>query len=142
MRENNIAMLQDTLDIIERGSYQFHGQTIPLKLTHAQMKEVDVYLPRDVERICEAKDFEHVHVLGRCGYSCENADSYTLARKRTEQFSYELNRKGAKPVLVLNLANPVNPGGGVRKGASAGGRSLQEKFSSSLAGEHEGKRLL
>ena len=129
MREKNIAMLQDTLDILERGSYQLHGQTMPLKLTHAQMEEVDVYLPRDVKRICDAKDFEHVHVLGRCGYGCENADSYTLARKRTEQFSYELNRKGAKPVLVLNLANPVNPGGGVRKGANAQEEDLCRKSS-------------
>ena len=136
MRENNIAMLQDTLDILERGSYQFQGQTIPLNLTHAQMEEVDVYLPRDVKRICEAKDFEHVHVLGRCGYGCVNADSYTLARKRTEQFSYELNRKGAKPILVLNLANPVNPGGGVRRGAKAQEEDLCRKSSLMIFDRH------
>ena len=119
MRSDNLAMLQDTLSILEKGSYQYHGAVIPLKLSRAQMEEVEVYLPKDVKQVCESKDFEHVHVLGRCGYGCENIDSFTLARKRSEQFSYDLDRKGAKPILVLNLANPVNPGGGVRKGAKA-----------------------
>ena len=119
MRSDNLTMLQDTLDILERGFYQLHGKTIPLKLSRAQMEAVEVFLPQDVKRVCEAKDFEHLHVLGRCGYGCENADSFSLARKRTEQFSYDLKRKGARPILVLNLANPLNPGGGVRIGAKA-----------------------
>ena len=70
MRSDNIAMLQDTLSILENGSYQFNGETIPLKLSHAQMEEVEVYLPKVVKRVCESKDFEHVYVLGRCGYGC------------------------------------------------------------------------
>ena len=129
MNSNNIAMLQDTLDILERGSYQFEGKTISLKLSHSQMEEVEVYLPRDVKRICGSKNFRHVHVLGRCGYGCENSDSLSLARKRTEQFSYELKKEGAKPILVLNLANPVNPGGGVRRGANAQEEDLCRKSS-------------
>lgn len=138
MRSDNLAMLQDTLDILERGSYQLHGETIPLKLSRTQMEEVEVYLPKDVRRVCAAKDFEHVHVLGRCGYGCENADSFALARKRAEQFSYNLKRKGAKPILVLNLANPVNPGGGVRRGAKAQEEDLCRK--SSLLLSLEGRK--
>ncbi len=129
MRSDNIAMLQDTLSILNRGSYQLHGETVSLKLSREQMEEVQGYLPEDVQRICNAKDFEHVHVLGRCGYGCENMDAFTLARKRTEQFSYHLKQKGAKPVLVLNLANPVNPGGGVRRGAKAQEEDLCRKSS-------------
>ena len=68
MRDDNISMLRDTLDILEKGFYQLRGKTIPLKLSRAQMEEVQVYLPRDVQKVCNAKDFEHVHVLGRCGY--------------------------------------------------------------------------
>ena len=83
MRSDNISILQDTLSILEKGSYQFHGAAISLKLSRTQMEEVEVYLPKDVKRVCESKDFEHVHVLGRCGYGCENTDSFTLARKRT-----------------------------------------------------------
>ena len=129
MRSDNLAMLLDTLSILEKGFYQLNGETIPLKLSRTQMEEALVYLPQDIKRVCEAKDFEHVHVLGRSGYGCENADSFSLARKRTEQFSYDLKRKGAKPILVLNLANPVNPGGGVRRGAKAQEEDLCRKSS-------------
>ncbi len=129
MRTDNVNMLQDTLSILDKGYYQLHGETISLKLSRAQMEEVQVFLPKDVQAICGAKDFEHVHVLGRCGYGCENADSFTLARKRAEQFSYDLKQKGAKPILVLNLANPVNPGGGVRRGAKAQEEDLCRKSS-------------
>lgn len=129
MRSDNLTVLQDTLSILEKGFYQYHGENIPLKLSRRQMEEVEVYLPKDVKQVCEAKDFEHVHVLGRCGYGCENTDSFTLARKRAEQFSYDLDRKGAKPILVLNLANPVNPGGGVRRGAKAQEEDLCRKSS-------------
>ena len=59
MRSNNISMLQDTLSILEKGSYQLNGETIPLKLSRTQMEEVEVYLPKDVKRVCESKDFEH-----------------------------------------------------------------------------------
>ena len=137
MRSENIAMLQDTLQILKQGSYQFHGNTAPLKLSRTQMEQANVYLPRDVQRICKAKDFEHVHVLGRCGYGCENMDSFTLARKRAEQFSYNLKQKGAKPILVLNLANPVNPGGGVRNGAKAQEEDLCRKSSLLISLESE-----
>ena len=129
MNMNNIRMLEDTLDILEKGSYRFQGRTVPLKLSPDQMEEVEVYLPEDVENICRAKDFEHVHMPGRCGYGCVNADSFTLARRRTEQFSSDLGKEGAKPVLVLNLANPFTPGGGVRSGARAQEEDLCRKSS-------------
>ena len=129
MREDNLLMLQDTLDILEKGSYQLQGKTVSLKLSRVQMEEVQVYLPRDVERICNAKDFIHVHVLGRCRYGCENKDSFTLARENAKLFSFFLQRKDAKPVLVLNLANPIHPGGGVRRGARAQEEDLCRKSS-------------
>ena len=47
MRSDNISMLQDTLSILEKGSYQFHGAAIPLKLSRSQMEEVEVYLPKE-----------------------------------------------------------------------------------------------
>ncbi len=119
MISENLAILQDTLSILDYGFYQFQGTMIPLKLSRAQMEEVKVYLPQDVQQVCEARDFKHVHVLGRCGYGCENADSFTLACKRIQQLSYSLHQKNAKPILVLNFANPVTPGGGVRKGSKA-----------------------
>lgn len=129
MREDNISMLQNTLEILERGSYPYQGRTVPLKLTSAQMTEVQVYLPEEVRRICRSKDFSHVQKTGRCGYSCENIDSFTLARRRAGQYADERMNGDAKPVLVLNLANPVNPGGGVRMGAKAQEEDLCRKSS-------------
>ena len=129
MRQDNIAALQDTLSICEQGCYVKDNEKKKLKLTRDQMEEARVFLPGDIQAVSEFKDCRHVHVIGRCGYSCVNADSFTLARKRTEQFSYDLAKKDAKPVLVLNLANPVNPGGGVRRGAKAQEEDLCRKSS-------------
>ena len=129
MRQDSISMLHDTLNILDKGYYQAGDKKIPLKLNRQQMETAKVYLPRDIQAICEYKDFEHVHVPGRCGYGCENADSFSLARKRHEQFSYDLKKEKTKPILVLNLANPVNPGGGVRKGAKAQEEDLCRKSS-------------
>ena len=128
MRTDNINMLDDTLRILDRGFYTFGGKRVPLKLSPAQMREIHVYLPEEVQKISRNTDFEHIHVLGRMGVGCENTDSYTLARKRTEDLPY-LSSDPSGPVLVLNLANPVNPGGGVRSGAKAQEEDLCRKSS-------------
>ena len=129
MRQDNIAVLRDTLSILEQGYYIADEKKKELKLTREQMEEARVFLPKEIRAISELKGLQKVHVLGRCGYSCENADSFTVARKRTEQFSYALTKADEKPVLVLNLANPVNPGGGVRSGAKAQEEDLCRKSS-------------
>ena len=129
MRQDNVAMLLDTLSILEKGWYRLGMKKVLLKLSREQREAADVYLPEDIRKICASKDFPHVHVIGRCVYGCENADSFGVARKRTEQLSYDPDRGDEKPVLVLNLANPVNPGGGVRRGAKAQEEDLCRKSS-------------
>ena len=59
------------------------------------------------------------HVIGRCGYGCENRGSFAVARQQYQISGYRFWEGEAKPVLVLNFANPVHPGGGVRRGARA-----------------------
>ena len=119
MRTDNINTLHDTLNILNQGSYTYKGKRIPLKLTPSQMREISVYLPKDVKNICEDTEFEFTHNAdSRILIGCENIDSYSLARKRTKEAADYLP-EGAKPVLVLNLANPISPGGGVRNGAKA-----------------------
>ena len=129
MREDRISMLQDTLSILERGYYTIGGRKKTLKLSKKQMRAARVFLPDDVLAVSQKKDFPHVHVLGRCGYGCENTDSFSLARRVTEDSANDPDGGGAKPVLVLNLANPVNPGGGVRRGAKAQEEDLCRKSS-------------
>ena len=122
-------MLQDTMRILDQGYYTVKGKTVHLKLSRQQMEAADVYLPDQIRIMSGNKDFQHIHVIGRCGYGCENADSFSLARKRREQFSYDLKKEGVKPILVLNLANAVHPGGGVRSGATAQEEDLCRKSS-------------
>ena len=121
-------MLNDTLRILNQGFYTLNGRRIPLKLSPAGMREISVYLPADVQKIAQSTAFEHIHFPGRMGVGCENMDSYSLARERTEDSAYLLP-EGSGPVLVLNLANPVSPGGGVRRGAKAQEEDLCRKSS-------------
>ena len=119
MRDDRINMLNDTLRICEKGQYMYQNKLVKLKLSPEEMRAARVFLPDEIGALAHFKDFRHVHVLGRCGYGCENADAFALARKRYRDFSYMFTEKDSKEILVLNLANPVNPGGGVRRGARA-----------------------
>ena len=126
MRQDNILVLQDTLTILNQGWYEKNGRKIALKLQRAEMEEAIVFLPDDVKAVAKKKDFPHIHRVGRCGHSCENMDSFSLARKRIEMRRASDEKE---QTLVLNLANPVNPGGGVRRGARAQEEDLCRKSS-------------
>ena len=138
MRTDSINMLDDTLKILDRGFYYLDGKEIPLKLSPAQMREISVYLPEDVQKIRNSKEYDQLHLLGniRINVDCENMDSYSLATKRMKNVKYPLP-EGSKPVLVLNFANPVNPGGGVRRGAKAQEEDLCRKSSLLLSLESQ-----
>lgn len=118
MSNDNIERLQETLRIFDHGCYMVNGKNVKLKLSRNAMEKVHVLLLEDVRDICGRTDLERVYRLGRCGHGCENRDSLTAARQQSDRFSYTFDEK-SKPVLVLNNANPVNPGGGVRHGARA-----------------------
>ena len=126
-RTNEINTLNDTLEILARGWYEKNGKRIHLKLPLKEMEEVQVYLPDDVENNCNREDFKTYFTVGRCGHGCENIDSFSLAIKRLKN-TY-LFSKDDKGILVLNFANPVNPGGGVRRGAKAQEEDLCRKSS-------------
>lgn len=126
-RSNEVIMLQDTLKILEQGYYEKNGKRIHLKLSKGEMEEVQVYLPEEVRANACREDFCPPFVMGRCGHSCENMDSFALARKSLKAVSLSSGDK--QGVLVLNLANPVNPGGGVRRGARAQEEDLCRKSS-------------
>lgn len=129
MKFENINMLNDTMAILDRGYYEVNGKRVNLKLSKAEMKEISVFLPKDVKSISDNKDFQHIHMMGgRIGVDCVNMDSYSLAIKRYLDCSYMFSKK-SKPILVLNLANPVNPGGGVRRGSKAQEEDLCRKSS-------------
>lgn len=74
----------------------------------------------------------HIENAKGCIHSCENIDSYALARKRYSE--------GVSKILVLNLASPVHPGGGVRRGARAQEEDLCRKSSLLLSLESKAAR--
>ena len=72
------------------------------------------------QELCEMKStFFCIH--GNHENRPQNICSYALARKRVSE--------GISKVLVLNLASPVHPGGGVRRGARAQEEDLCRKSS-------------
>ena len=133
---DNIDMLNDTLEILNCGYYQFGDRRVNLKLTRTEMENTAVYLPLDIERIEKAHDVRQKQSAGQVCVSCVNADSYTLARKRSEDMEPGHPKKDF-PVLVLNLANAVHPGGGVRRGAKAQEEDLCRKSSLLLSLESD-----
>ncbi|MEE8817302.1 MAG: TIGR02452 family protein [Lachnospiraceae bacterium] len=120
MRSDNLNMLYDTLRILDDGEYvcKASRRIVHLQLSGDEMRDIRVYLPEDVKKLEESTDFEHIHnTLGRISVSCRNEDSFTCALKneaRHKEWSSEPQKQ-----LVLNFANPVHPGGGVRHGATA-----------------------
>jgi len=128
-------MLSDTLKILKQGWYNKNGKKIELKLSLREMEKIQVYLPEDVQRNANQKDFKPCYSMGRCGYDCENMDSFELARRCGNSFEFS---KGKQPeILVLNFANPIYPGGGVRRGAMAQEESLCLKSSLLLSLESD-----
>ena len=124
----NLEMLEDTLMSIGRGFYEYEDKKIELKLTKDMMIENVVYLPEELDDMeILAQELE-----SNCVFDCKNMDSYSAAR--------ELSALCDDKVLVLNLANPVNPGGGVRRGAKAQEEDLCRKSTLLVSLESESAR--
>lgn len=114
--------VEDTMQILTQGYYEKDGRRISLKLSAEEREKIQVYLTDDVKAICNNTEFKPAAAKSEnCIHSCENIDSYALARKRIAE--------GISKILVLNLASPVHPGGGVRRSAKAQEEDLCRKSS-------------
>lgn len=112
----NITILAETLEALEKGSYYGRGKIVTLKTDPDRMREAKVFLPDDAERISEERFAPRRVNQNGCKIRCKNTDSYTMAREIVgDPKEFEDGDK----ILVLNFANPVNIGGGVRHGARA-----------------------
>ena len=136
-RMEGIAMLGETLEILQNGRYVKQGMQINLSLPLARMEDAGVLLPDDVDRYSNDPSFvvPYRSFGFRCHYRCENRDSFDVASDRTK-----LLGEDERPVLVLNFANPVNPGGGVRRGAVAQEEDLCRRSSLLLSLESDTAR--
>lgn len=139
MKINNVAILNHTLEILEKGFYFTEsGKKVSLQLTPQQMKECTVYFPEKIHKLGKDPKASHVYFLGDVYVGCENADSFSVARVQATDTSVCMSDDYEKRVLVLNFANPVHPGGGVRRGARAQEEGLCRM--SSLLHSLEGRR--
>ena len=107
MRQDNLNMLQDTLDILKQGYYIFENKRIHLKLTREQMEEAEVFLPQDIQTISESK-LPYVNVLERCRYSCVNEDSFSLARKKQRELADSMG--GMNPSQTATIVRWLRAG--------------------------------
>jgi len=155
----NVLILEDTLqsfpeiDVIPL-YYALHTAYNNMR------KEVDVYLPEDIENLKNSIPKRQVEVAGQCKITCDDTDTYTMAckiyRKLTPaveeepdetEYSYGIeermsvedieNAKKTVKCMVLNFANPVNPGGGARRGAYAQEENLCRRSSLLLSLESD-----
>ncbi len=132
MRNDNIELLHETLSVFQRGAYERGGRTVALRTDGDARRQAVVLLPDDLRELEKERPRETVRATGRCGYGCANTDSFTAALRLTAEAGDR-----ATPVLVLNFANPVNPGGGVRYGARAQEEDLCRKSSLLLSLESQ-----
>ena len=132
-----VNCLRDTMHILAQGYYIKDGKKVPLQLSRNERKEVRVFLPPEVHALESYKPERRIFTIGRCGYSCENIDSFTKARNNYRDFRYLFTDRD-KEILVLNFANPVHPGGGVRQGAKAQEEDLCRTSSLLCSLESEG----
>ncbi|MCD7807828.1 MAG: TIGR02452 family protein [Erysipelotrichaceae bacterium] len=126
-RQRNIQILDDTLDIIEKGSYIKDNQEVQLHSSYEDLKKIQVFLPDDIDSLSKIERKNNTN----CTYNCENVDALTLAKNINQ------NLDNHDKVLVLNLASATEPGGRTRKGASAQEENLCQRTSLLLSLESD-----
>jgi len=125
-RNKQIDILNDTLHICGDGYYLRGDVRVQLKLNPAEMKNAIVFLPDQIDSIINETSFSALQTEPECVITCENIDSFSMAHKRI-CLSQNSSNQEPKKILVLNFANPINPGGGVRRGARAQEEDLCRK---------------
>lgn len=113
LEDSLIALFRQTLQEAKAGGYNTPSGYVALDATDPQLFPPRYYSSREAEFLAH----ESVEALGAdapvtCSVKVIDADSYGAALAMTKIPTVE----GDKPPLVLNFANPHEPGGGVWRG--------------------------
>lgn len=106
------TILNSTLEAIEAGRYDLADKTVELRLAPIQYEQAKCLLPEDVYDLFDAYT-AHKKRGSACYVHVDDKDSFEAAAEMYNQSGSD------SKVAVLNFANPVTPGGGVRRGAKA-----------------------
>lgn len=117
--DNNINIIKNTLEICNNRFYYVNNNKIKLSLNKEQMQKAVVYSDKDISNITNGFTLSDI-ADKKTSYKVCNSDSFDAAYKIS--LSYPDSE-----ILVLNFANPVNPGGGVRIGAKSQEEDLCRK---------------
>lgn len=104
-------ILDSTLEAFEKGYYHVSGKKIEIMLDKGKYERAVAYLPYDVYKNME-KYAEFKKKGTKCNVSVSSQDSLEAAKEMLD------STVGGR-IAVLNFANPLSPGGRVRRGAKA-----------------------
>ncbi|MCD8286941.1 MAG: TIGR02452 family protein [Clostridia bacterium] len=138
-REKNRQILENTLEIIERGRYISGGHMTGLPFNRTEVRKADTYVKETLAALQGRMSLSPAPAdISSIRFSCENTDTLTLTWKRYEACLTEGDK--APKILVQNMASAVHPGGGVRNGATAQEEDLCRKTSLLLSLESDAAR--
>lgn len=135
---NFINVLSNTLSAWEKGYYEYGHKKIALQTTLEEAKSSTVLLPDTITEICERPMKYYLSDI--CSIRCLKMDSFSCAIKRYYELKEKKTLTKDNQIAVLNFANPVHPGGGVRSGARAQEEDLCRRSSLLLSLENSSSK--
>lgn len=118
---NRIGIFKETLQIVCDGKYVVDGKNVVLKHSVSELEQAVFFSEKNVkEIICEHMKLRRESCVDEMPIMVTNKDAFSGALDMSRNSSFG-------EIAVLNFANPVNPGGGVKYGAIAQEEDLCRK---------------